>query len=423
MKESRKFYNRGVKNFHKGNLEKAIANLDIAISYDMKNSAALNLRGMIYYLKGQGQKAITSWKINIDFNSDEIARGYIDAYVNEDGINEYRYKQALEMIEKIEIKSAIESLEAASGSDYNIINVRNALAYCYIKKRNFDLAKNQIELVLDKDRNNAVAKGNLETIKKETGSLNFNKQKIMIVMSVVVVLIGGVSLMKNSELGNKNLATIPKEDVQDEVVDETEDKKVDKIDKESKEDELAEDKDTESDNIVVGSVKELKNAISNSDFKWIDKNLVGIEKEDLSKEDGKVLKEAKIFMSTKGIDEMYSKGKTSIKAKAFESGKETLLMAKKYSKESYLDQHITYMLAGAFEGLEDNKNANLYYEEYISSEYKGEDKTYTEEVLYKLAILNKENDKAKSKKYASKLANNFNDSMYNNDKIKDILKN
>ena len=415
MKESRKFYNRGVKNFHKGDLEKAIANLDIAISYDMKNSAALNLRGMIYYLKGQGQKAITSWKINVDFNSDEIAKGYIDAYVNEDGINEYRYMQALKMIGKIEITSAIESLEAASGSDYNIINVRNELAYCYIKKKKFDLAKNQIELVLDKDRNNTVAKDNLETIKKETGTFNFNKQKIMIVMSVAIVLVGGVSIMKDSELGNKNLVTIPKEDVQAEVVGEIEDEEVDKIDKE---DEV----DKETDNVEVGSIKELKNAISSSDFKWIDKNLVGIEKQKLSEDDAKILKEAKIFMGTKGIEKMYSNGKSSIKAKYFESGKDTLLMAKKYSKESYLDQHITYMLAGTFEQLDDNKNANLYYEDYINSEYKDEEKTYTEEVLYKLAILNKEDDEAKSKKYASKLVNNFSDSMYNNDKINDIIK-
>ena len=420
MKESRKFYNRGVKNFHKGDLEKAIANLDVAISYDMKNSDALNLRGMIYYLKGQGQKAITSWKINIDFNKDEIAKGYIEAYINEDKINEYRYKQALKMIEELKIKSAIESLEAASGSDYNIINVRNTLAYCYIKERSYQFAKNQIEMVLDKDRDNAVAKGNLETIKRETSVFILSKQKVMMVLSVIIVLIGGVTAMRNKDFSNKNLVTIPREEIIKEEAEIEVEKETKEKDEVVKGKIVKEEVEKKNDIVKMVGIKELENAIEGLDFKWIDENLEEIEKQELSKEDAKVLDRARSFMATEGVEELYSRGKSNIKEKKFESGEENLLMAKKYSKESYLDQHITYMIAGLYEELEDIKNTNLYYEEYISEEYDDE-KTYEEEVLYKLATLNKDSDKVKSKKYARKLVNSFDDSMYNNIIIKEIL--
>jgi hypothetical protein len=47
---------------------------------------------------------------------------------------------------------------------------------------------------------------------------------------------------------------------------------------------------------------------------------------------------------------------------------------------------------------------------------------YTDEALYQLALLTNADDKAKSKKYASTLMNNFPSSIYANDKIATIAR-
>ena len=61
---------------------------------------------------------------------------------------------------------------------------------------------------------------------------------------------------------------------------------------------------------------------------------------------------------------------------------------------------------------------NDYYSDYEKNFKEGE---YLEEVLYKLAILNKDRNISESKKYAEKLQYKFNDSIYNNNNIKSIL--
>lgn len=76
------------------------------------------------------------------------------------------------------------------------------------------------------------------------------------------------------------------------------------------------------------------------------------------------------------------------------------------------------MIAVSFEKLDDKDNAIKYYSDYEKNFKESE---YLEEVLYKLAILNKDRNISESKKYAEKLQYKFNDSIYNNNNIKSIL--
>ncbi len=86
----------------------------------------------------------------------------------------------------------------------------------------------------------------------------------------------------------------------------------------------------------------------------------------------------------------------------------------------YLNEHILFMMASSYEGLEDIENANKYYEIYVDKYEKNG--SYIEQCLYSLAINNEGIDKEKSKKYAKILTNRFSKSEYNNSRIKAILK-
>lgn len=410
MKESKKVYEKAVKYFHNGDLEKALKVLEQAIAINMKNSAALNLKGMIFYLIGRGKDAEATWQINVDFNDDDIAKSYIKAY-KEDILNENekKYRTALIKIKEVKIREAVKLLKEASVSDFNIINVRNALSYCYIKQRNFTMARENIEKVLEMDSKNKVAKENLEIVNKQgeyyrVEKKPLNKKKIIIGSATVVgIIMGGVLINSIGIIdGNSKKTT-------ETVVDKKEDKKQEVVKKEEVEKK-------------VFDIDELKIAIRDKAYEDVEKLILLAEKENLSKEEKEVYEEAKTLISSNGAEYFYHKGIKQFKSKNFGEAKERFLKAYDYSEENYLKKHITYMLAVSCEKLKDNENAIKYYEAY-SKENNNEEEGYLEEVLYKLATLNESRDKEESKKFARRLRDQFDDSIYNNEKIESILNN
>ena len=423
MSESKEFYNVGVRNFNNGDLDKAIANLDLAISHDIKNSAALNLRGLIYYIKGQANKALSSWEINVKFNDNQIAQKHIEAF-EEDKVHLYRYNNAVKVIKEGKIHVAIELLEKAADSDFNVLNVRNALAYCYIKEARYQEAKNCIEIVLKKDKNNKPAKENIEILKKKSGMsvrIKFNKKVYLgAACLVLVILTVGTSVTKNfkkSPIKTDNLASI--------AITQNEEDNAQNTEKPSKNEtqkvEITQEEKTENDkesNTLKSKV--LKDAIDSKDFNLIAKTLKGAKLDGLSELELDVVNDAKELMKTDGIRELYKNGTSEFNVENFGKAKDKFLMALDYSKDTYLDSHITYMLSATFEKLKDEDNAIKYYSKYEKTDY-GEEGSYREIVLYKLAILNKDKNKKESEKFARKLVNEYSDSMYNNDNIKAIL--
>ncbi|MGL4990577.1 MAG: hypothetical protein ACRC57_05315 [Sarcina sp.] len=417
MKQSKFYYKKGLKYFNKGELEKAIASLDIAISHDMKNSKALNLRGVIYNIKGQDQKALTSWNININFNNDEIARKYIEHY-ELDKINILRYEKALKYINKLEIKQAIKILEDATASEYNILNVRNALSYCYINQFNFELAKKNSEIVLQKDCNNKEAKKNILKIKKESKVSNRSIKTYSIAISLGLLVFSGIiffTICNPSEGKNK----IIKEEIkkENEIIEREETEKNDI-------DEILSDTENNNDSKVSPNfsftVNEMSEFLEDENYKAVDKILKSFNLIELSQEEEEIVNNSYNVMKSKGVEFFYQNGRNEFKKNNFVDAKDLFIKALEYSQGNYLDKHIIYFTAVCFDMLEQENKAIEYYEKY-AIEY-NQDKSYMEEVLYKLSILNMDKDKEKSKKYASILSKNYIDSIYNNEIIKNILK-
>ncbi|MGL5823048.1 MAG: tetratricopeptide repeat protein [Sarcina sp.] len=415
MKTTREYYNLGVKYFHKGNLEKAIANLDIAISHDLKNSAALNLRGMIFYIRGQGEKAVHSWKINIDFNDDEIAKNYIKAY-KEDSINEERYINALKELKKKNTNEAIKLLELCTSSDFNIINVRNALSYCYAKNGEFEKARDNALMALDKDSNDTLAKENLQVCNEKLGvsSFTIGKKQILAVVALVVVISGGFFVVNKGEKRpdtSENIATIGTN--QNSNSNEEGKPKGDKEDTEN----------TEIDNKF--DIEKLKVAMQNKNYSDIHNVLKNIKYENLTVEERLAYDEVNEFMKIDGLKYFYDKAAALVKTDSFGNAKDMLLKAYEYSEDTYLEEHTKYMLAICYERLEDTTNAIKYYEEYVKETYDKESGQggYMDVALYKLALLNEKNNVEKSKEYANRLVKEYKNSIYNNSNIYKILEN
>lgn len=159
IKEDKKLYERAMKLYGKGNIDKALELCEKAISCNMKNSSALNLKGLLLYIKGELKAATDTWKINWDFNNNSLSRGYLkDSKEDEKRLVEYI--EALNMIKALKIREALEKLYFCAESDFNLINVYNALAYCYIKTGDFKKADDCINKVLSANKNNKAAMDN-----------------------------------------------------------------------------------------------------------------------------------------------------------------------------------------------------------------------------------------------------------------------
>ena len=52
QKNNNKLYSKAIKYYEEGKLEKALLQCEEAISLNLRNSAALNLKGLLLYLKG-----------------------------------------------------------------------------------------------------------------------------------------------------------------------------------------------------------------------------------------------------------------------------------------------------------------------------------------------------------------------------------
>ena len=152
-----KIYEKSMDNYNKGYIEKALEECEKGISLNLKDVRLLNLKGMLLYIKGDLKGAIAVWKINKDYNNDEISKIYIrDAKKDEENIK--LYSLAEHDIKELKIDNAIEKLEKCRVSDFNSINVNNALSICYLRKGNYLKAMefNEASLIINKEGKTAL---------------------------------------------------------------------------------------------------------------------------------------------------------------------------------------------------------------------------------------------------------------------------
>lgn len=380
-KKGKKTYEKALNLYNNGYIDKAILVCEIGISRDLEDSNLLNLKGLLLYLKGDLEDAISLWKINKYNNEDEISKAYLKD-IERDFHRRDLFKEAENLIRNLNIDSAIEFLTYCKESDYNSINVNNALAICYMKKGQYDECKRCLEKVFSLDKDNIEA----NSINKEIDELlntSSNKNIIMksiIVTAIICIIITSGILVKNRFQNNLNNNVGSNLEIAE------------------KNENIAENNSQETLSSTDNIKEETGNIVE-------DKEEVDLEKNVLTEEEirGNYIESTNLFDEEK-----------------YEDARDILKHTVIYSENSHLNDDIIFLLASTYEKLGDNNEAIKNFEKYISSYENG---NYIEESYYKIALLYKDLNTEKSKYYAKELVYKHSNSIYNNSNIKDILNN
>ena len=381
IKNINKNYEKALKLYSNGNINKAIEIVDKGITNDLANSNLLNLKGLLLYIKGELDEAIVIWNINKDYNNDKISLSYLRD-INNDYKKIQLYNEAELLIKNLNIDEALNLLSLCKESDFNYINVNLLIALCYFKKGNYDESQKYINKVLEVDKNN----GKAITIKKEIDKFNgknsFNKLSLILVAIILII---------TSVILKYEVKDLYKKDKNEEVFNNL------KVQENS-------ENDTNNNNEIVENIKE-------EDKEEIKQSNEEEKKEEAQKVEIKYLTDEEIINNYQEASDYYDKEDYT---RTRDILKNTIIA----SKENYLKDDSIFLLAATYEKLSDNDNAIKEYEVYVNS-YK--DGAYIQESYYKLALLYKNINLKKSKEYANIIRNNYSDSIYNNNVMKEII--
>ncbi|MGL4730388.1 MAG: tetratricopeptide repeat protein [Clostridium sp.] len=427
MDKSKKLYLKAIKNYDNGNIERAMDYCNKSLKENRQNSASLNLRGLIYYIKGDLEGARNQWKINYKLNDDEIARKYLnDSRSDRDRLKSFREGQKL--LKEIKVKEALDIFESLKESHFNFINLYNNIALCYVRLGEYDTAYYHIKQVLNFDNKN---KNSYEIIKslQEIGAIKHKnevkRKNILITISAIVVfsLISFLAIYwlfndENSS-NNKQSESLKIEDKKNDNVQNNDTKQESKEETIKKETEDTEKEVVEKEETPKFPFESMKSYIEKKNYEEVLKILGQFNLENLSGNDKAMYIKGVQLINSEAVEIYYNRAQELMEKKDYKNSIDTLNKIYKYSDGNYLKEHIIYMMGVCYESQSDIVGAIKWYEEYVNKYKSG---SYTESVLYKLAILNKDIDNKKSKQYANEIIKNYPNSQYNNSKIEDIIK-
>mgnify|MGYP004529645377 FL=1 len=415
-KKKNKDYLKAVEYYDKGELDKAIKLCDECISQNLKNGSALNLKGLILYIKGDLEGARAQWKINSDYNDDTIAKNYLfDSLKDAERLKLYR--EAKYDIKEIRINEAMKKLSVCKESDFNSIKVNLALAVCCFRKADYSGCSVYLANVLSMDKRNETAIKLAKDLKTYDGvKLNVSSDKGYLkyiaigAMLLILVTAGGFTVKKLLTKNNGKIDNIEASELIEDKEDKPQEEIVENVnDSEDK----GETKVEETINFT-----ELSKLINEKKYDDVYDKLQKVNPNSLAGQEKSIYYNGKQLLTKDGVEYFYKKGYDLYTKKLFAEASEEFTKGCTYGKENYLYQHLVFFNAACYEAIEDSDKAIKYYEEYYKN-FKESD--YIAECIYKLAILYKNKDIDKSIKYAEELKYDYSSSMYNNDVISNLI--
>jgi tetratricopeptide (TPR) repeat protein len=425
MEKSNKMYTKALRLYENGYLDRALEMSEKAISCNLKNSAALNLKGLLLYFKGDLQGARAMWSISKEVNKDDVSKRYLLSTAA-DSEKEDLYKEALELAKEIKLREAVVLLRECEKSDFNIINVCNALTSCLIKLGSYDAAESCINKVLSLHRNNREAKENLGLmieygIKPRRG----NRLKLAVAASILFMVATAAILWPyafgaTKNIHSNNTSKISFRSLYSDVFNKG---KLENSTLEAGEDDLlvpAENKNL-SDNVEKEEDfprELLAQLIEVRDYDEVYSYLESWKDKKLSVEEALIYVEAVRLMEGRGALYFYNSSRRYFAEKSYERAEQELFKAYNYSAKHYIHPHVIFMLASVNDRMGKNEEAAAFYTIY-SEEY--EEGDYIETVYYKLALLYRDTNISKAQKFAEKLISNYPKSIYNNTIVEEIM--
>lgn len=421
-----KQYNKAMNFYNNGQMNRALEICENILANDLSCSEVLNLKGLMLYQKGLLKEAKIVWKLNCDINTDSVAKKYIEDCKSDDERIE-KYKDAEYNLKNMNIDKAMMLFRECMESEFNSIKVNTGIAMCYMRKGDNYRAKEFIDKALHIDNEAVTA----NALKKDLINLglysNENRvsKKVLSVITVLFIIgaicVGGYSIYTKVSLNNsisKDSSLNTEEDIKkDELLDSDSNKDTNDSysDKENQnlENEQADKKEAIFNNENVALL------LKNKDVDKLYDEINMVNKETLSGQDLELYNNAIELLTTNGVSKFYEYGVWYFNNGNYNSAKVELEKAYKYCDKSDLKEHIVFYKGSTASQLGDNSEALKLYKEYYSLYPKG---AYIEGVLYELALLTNTTNKNMGKEYARELVNNYPNSLYINDYIRDIVK-
>lgn len=414
MKKQNKQYYKATKYFQEGKIDKAIKACDQEISNNLKNSAMLNLKGLLLYLKGDLKGAITTWKINSDYNDDTTAKNYlVDSKDDKEKVKLFNQGQAF--LEQLKIEEALRLFNRCAKSDFNKLNVSISIAKCYIKKGMYDNAVVYLTKAFEIDRNNKTALVLAKQLKDVMGiKLEINNRRrptlryIILTFMILILCSGSIALYNN--INKKDNKSNKVEDKKEEV------KETNEI---SKKDVIESEQSGENKEEVLVDSNEIRGYIENKQYMELYNAIFEVDINKLTGEEKAICLEGKqVLSSNEALNYFYEQGNVKYKSEDYSGCIDYYMPIYTYGKENYLYEHALFFLGVCNEKNRNIDSAKRYYEEYYNNYPEG---SYAEEVLSILISIYKSRDLDKCKYYIQELQSRYPNSKYNNSSITDLL--
>lgn len=403
MEKSTKLYRKALMMYHRGEINKSLMLCEKSISCSLKNSSAINLKGLLYYLMGDMQSARVLWLMNKQENRDKVSEKYLED-LNEDKERLDIYYAAVKLLEELEVNSALELFEKCSESDFNAVNVSNYRSLCYIKKGEYKKAQECIDKVLQMDKHNKIALQNNKVLEEYGITREKAGLKPYIIITAGVII--AVSLLTMGKYIIKNINTTAYKSSLHQQVPQVKSKKAQNT---------ASVQNIQQD---IFPYNEINSYINNKNYDGLYNDVVKWKDKSFQTMDKTLMDKAVAVLKVDGSNYMYNTAMKLKKAGDQKEARDYFLKAYNFNSGSYLKEHIIYMLGATSENLGDIENQLKYYTEYIDKYPEG---TYAPTVYYKLAMCYKDKNNSQALSYAQKLHNQYPDSIYNNDKLKALL--
>ena len=422
MDKATKIYAKALDCYENGYIDKAIALCEESISLNIKNRAIIGLKGILHYLKGEITIAKALWKLNAQMNKDVAAKKYLEQ-IDLDEQKLKLYQKAVGFIKELKIQEASKLLEQCKESDFNVINVNNALSICYMRQGKFLEAKEKIDKVLSLDVKNKIAlKNKKQLISYGVAQYKFKARPILIsFFAMILILVSIVSSkviikkIEEAKLSNSSKATSSVS--KNNIISNTSNSKT--VNKSIVNTKSNANSTKVQNNKNAFNADSFKNAVNNKDYNSVYNYIAASSSEKLQSSDNALIAQGKELLSTEGVVFFYKSGCSCFKSNNFEGAEAEFMKAYEYGINSYLYADITYFLATSYKNLTDTNNAIKYYCAYDNMF--GNGGSYESTVLYNLATIYKNIDMSKAKEYGNKLSEEYPTSIYNNSNIKDLL--
>lgn len=409
IQKAKKFYLKAKKFYDSGELDKAIEYCNYSIGENIKNPSALNLKGLILYLKGDIDSSKKIWKLNLRINKDNVSSIYLNNLRDDEDVMK-KFIKAQKLYQSSRVEEAVVRFKEIEDESFNSINTFNKLAQCYCDLGDKEQSKKYVNKVLSMDKRNTEAK----KISKTLYPIKEARKYIVPIICVLLLVVGVNKLWENDKVDKEN--TYNNKVVALEGNKEQEDK----IESPTatiaggSTTEAVEETNTEAGVPVVA----IKQAIDSLDIYKLNELYVENKEKGRNLTEKNLLIECENILKRQGVQQFYEQGYKYIGENKPEEALKYLNIAHMYSGENYLNEHIEYFIGIAYKSMGDSDNFIKSFEEYVNKYPKG---NYITTVLYDLSTFYLEIDLEKSKHYAEILYYDYSDSEMNNSVIKEII--